>query len=162
MRYSGAKGEGAMARAICQGIGNREVVDPSLFQEILTRNHVGSRDRNVPFGGKYHEGCDTAPSHVNPLTCTREGMQAHPHQATILHGFPTRILRECRIPHEEESIRLRSKKFKEGIAPESEYLPVWMWSWRALAGRAPSSRGRKKVNSTTILLLANVLCKNRV
>ncbi|CAN0540996.1 unnamed protein product, partial [Laminaria digitata] len=36
-------------------------------------------------------------------------MQTHTHQA-LLHGFLTRTLRECRVPHEEES----TAPFKEG------------------------------------------------
>ena len=78
MRYAGARGKGAMAWATCQGVDPRERVDPTTFREILARN-LGSHDTDTPFGRKCHEGCDTAPSPVHTLTCTRGGMQTHTH-----------------------------------------------------------------------------------
>ena len=108
VRFAGARGKGAMAWVTCQGIELGERVAPALFREILARN-LGSHDRDATLGSRCHEGCDMAPSQIHSLTCTRGGMQTHTHQA-LLHGFLTRTLRECRVPHEEET----PSPFKEG------------------------------------------------
>lgn len=53
MRCSGVRWEGAMAWATCQGEDNhREIRDPSLFQETLTRDLGPHDDRDVPFDGE--------------------------------------------------------------------------------------------------------------
>lgn len=105
-----------MAWVTCQGVDPRERVESAAFREMLARN-LGSHDLDTPFGRRCHEGCDTAPSPIHALTCTRGGMQTHTHQA-ILHGFVTKTLRECRVPHEEES----TTPFKEGTAPGPGHL----------------------------------------
>lgn len=72
-RYSGARGKGPMAWATRQGVDNRERLAPVAFQEILTCS-LGFHDRDIPFGGMCYEGCDTPPSPVHTLTCTRGGL----------------------------------------------------------------------------------------
>ena len=116
MRFAGARGKGAMAWATSQGTEQREKVEPDIFREVLARN-LGSHDRDTPFGARCHEGCDTAPSPVHTLTCTRGGMQTNTHQA-ILHGFFTQALRECKIPHEKET----QAPFLQGTGNGTGYL----------------------------------------
>ena len=111
MRFAGARGKGAMAWATCQGVEPWERVAPDLYREILARN-MGTHDKDEALGTRCHEGCDAAPSPIHTLTCTRGGMQTHTHQS-LLHDFLTRSLRECKIPHEEET----TTPFRAGAGP---------------------------------------------
>ena len=135
-----------MAWATCQGVDPRERVDPALFREILARN-LGSHDHDTPLGRKCHEGCETVPSPVHALTCTRGGMQTHTHQ-TILHEFLTRTLRECRIPHEKES----STPFKEGTAPGAGYLRM-----DVVVGSGTLFRGKEEFKSSSLMFDVTVV-----
>ena len=146
VRYAGARSKGAMAWATCQGVDPRERVDPALFREILARN-LGSHDIDTPLGHKCHEGCETVPSPVHALTCTRGGMQTHTHQ-TILHDFVTRTLRECRIPHERES----TTPFKEGTAPGAGYLRM-----DVVVGSGTLFQGKDELKSSSLMFDVTVV-----
>lgn len=74
----GDAGQGIHGMGEFLGHGPWERVAPDLSLEILARN-LGSHNRDVAFGARCQEGCDTAPSPIT-LTCTRGGLQARCHQ----------------------------------------------------------------------------------
>lgn len=79
-------------------------------------------------------------------------MPTHTHQA-ILHGFLIRILRGCRIPHEEETTT--TTPFKQGTIRGSGYLRMSLFM-----GSAALFQGKDALKSSPLMFdvtLANPL-----